>query len=192
VQTLWVGRKVRLRPFRAADYAVLHPLFDDSAMERLGFDVGFPRSLERAQRRLEKEAEQEPDPLDEHWLIIEPLESGQPVGNVGLYDTNPRHRTAMIGISLMDRRAWGHGYAGEAMRLLLRFAFHELDFAKIDLNVYAINARAIALYERLGFQHEGRIRSAIFAAGQRWDDLFMGITRAEYDARHAAWFPDDA
>jgi len=92
---------------------------------------------------------------------------------------------------VLDRAAWGQGYASEAMRLLFRFAFRELDYAKINLSVMADNTRAVALYERLGFQHEGRRRAQYYGAGRRWDELFMGLTRAEYEAQHAAWFPGE-
>ena len=83
------------------------------------------------------------------------------------------------------------GYGSEAMRLLLRFAFRELGYEKIGLSAYEFNTRALTLYEHLGFQHEARRRRAVYTDGRRWDEIYLGMTRAEYEAQHAAWFPDD-
>ena len=46
---------------------------------------------------------------------------------------------------------------------------------RIELYVYASNARAIHLYEKFGFRLEGRRRQAIYQNGQYGDDLTMGL-----------------
>jgi len=53
----------------------------------------------------------------------------------------------------------------------------ERDFTRVELNVHADNDRAIALYERVGFAHEGRIRNAFRADGVYRDALSMAIIR---------------
>ena len=185
-----MGRKVRLRRYRPGDAAARQPFYDDSEMERTGSDVHFPRDAVRARRGIEREIAAGTAPAGAVWLIIETLAESRPIGNVGLNHMNPRRRAAEIGITLWDRAAWGQGYASEAMRLLLRFAFRELDYAKINLTVLAANARAIALYEHLGFRHEGRRCSQVYGEGGRTDEILMGLTREEYDAQHPIWFPD--
>lgn len=52
-------------------------------------------------------------------------------------------------------------------------------FDRIELQVRSANTRAIALYERLGFQHEGRLRAAIKLDGIVEDNLLMGLLRDE-------------
>jgi RimJ/RimL family protein N-acetyltransferase len=46
--------------------------------------------------------------------------------------------------------------------------------------VYEFNHASIALYERLGFQLEGRIRRMIYTQGRHWDLLHFGITSDEW------------
>jgi putative acetyltransferase len=46
---------------------------------------------------------------------------------------------------------------------------------RIELDVYVENARARHLYEKFGFEVEGRRRRAIFRDGQYHDDLIMGL-----------------
>jgi RimJ/RimL family protein N-acetyltransferase len=84
-----------------------------------------------------------------------------------------RH-AAMLGISV--RKDWCDRGVGTA---LLRAA---IDHARaggvvkrIELAVFAQNARAIHVYEKLGFRHEGRRRNAVYKNGQYHDDLIMGL-----------------
>jgi putative acetyltransferase len=44
---------------------------------------------------------------------------------------------------------------------------------RLELQVFANNARAIALYERMGFQVEGRRRMAVMVDGVAIDVLMM-------------------
>jgi hypothetical protein len=38
-------------------------------------------------------------------------------------------------------------------------------------------------YEKVGFKHEGRMRAALNRDGRRWDLIYMGILRAEWEER---------
>ena len=185
---LWEGEKVRLRAVRPDDVNLFQKYAGDSELDRLAGETEYPYSAERERRRLEKELDEDKDD-DDRMLVIETL-SGKFAGTIQLYGTDRRHRTAEIGLVLDNRKAWGKGYGSEALRLLLRFVFHELGYEKVNLTVYEFNTRAIALYEHLGFQHEARLRSQIYADGRRWDEIWMGMTRGDYEAQHAHWVPD--
>ena len=187
---LWEGEKVRLRAVRPDDVDLFQRYADDSELDRLAGETEYPYSAERERRRLEKELDEDKDD-DDRMLVIETL-GGKFAGTIQLYGTDRRHRTAEMGLVLDNRKAWGKGYGSEALRLLLRFAFRELGYEKVNLQVYEFNTRAITLYEHLGFQHEARLRSQIYADGRRWDEIWMGMTRADYEAQHPRWFPDAA
>ena len=68
------------------------------------------------------------------------------------------------------------------MRIILRYAFDELNLKRVTLNVFDYNPRAIRSYEKAGFKLEGRQREALHKDGQRYDILYMGILRDEWDA----------
>ena len=63
---------------------------------------------------------------------------------------------------------------------MLRFAFNELNLWRVTLGVYAYNPRAIRSYEKAGFRREGLVRGDCRRDGQRWDSVFMGILREEW------------
>ena len=64
--------------------------------------------------------------------------------------------TADIGYEL-NPTYWGHGYATEAMRQLIVFAFDDLGLAELTARVVDTNAASLRVLERLGFGHAGRI-----------------------------------
>ena len=74
----------------------------------------------------------------------------------------------------------GKGYGTDALRLVLRYAFHELNLFCVGLDVVGNNAQAIRAYEKVGFSQEGVVRSALLRDGQRHDFCRMGILRDEW------------
>ena len=57
-----------------------------------------------------------------------------------------------------------------------------MNLNRVYLKVYEDNVRAIALYEDMGFVHEGRLRQEMYREGRYWDALVMGLIRDEYYA----------
>jgi len=101
------------------------------------------------------------------------------LGNCGLVVQNWRSRQAELGIFIGQAR--GQGFGGDALRVLLRFGFDDLNLNRIALQVYSYNPRAVALYERLGFVHEGTLREAIQRDGRFYDIYVMSILRDEWE-----------
>jgi RimJ/RimL family protein N-acetyltransferase len=76
----------------------------------------------------------------------------------------------------------GRGYGTEAIGLVLGLAFDGLGLHRVGLDVLAINPRAQALYEGVGFRVEGRLREA-YRDGDRWcDAVVLGILEDEFRA----------
>lgn len=88
---------------------------------------------------------------------------------------------------MIDRAAWGKGYAKEAILLVLRHKFQERRYQKCTIGVYAFNQRAIEFYRYLGFQDEGRVRRNYFTNGSYYDEILLGMTLEEFEARHPDW-----
>ncbi len=91
------------------------------------------------------------------------------------------NRNGWVAIGIGDPECRRRGYGLEAMGLLLRYAFHELELHRVSLDVIADNRAAIALYKRLGFQEEGRLRERVLRDGARTDLLYMGLLRQEWE-----------
>jgi RimJ/RimL family protein N-acetyltransferase len=110
--------------------------------------------------------------LGEGWALI---------GNCGMFNLDWRNRSAELGIFIGDKAYWDKGYGTEVMRLLLRIGFMTLNLHRIYLRVYDNNLRAVHVYEKIGFVHEGRQRQAEFRDGRYLDLLLMSILRPEWN-----------
>jgi RimJ/RimL family protein N-acetyltransferase len=137
------------------------------------------RSAKSISDFFEKE-NKDPSP-EEHAFTIRALEDQRLLGDIGLYVINNwTSRDAFVGIGIGNRDDWGKGYGSDAMKTILRFAFHEINLRRVTLSVFEYNPRAIRSYEKTGFQHEGRLRGALLRDGKRWDMLYMGILREDW------------
>ena len=102
--------------------------------------------------------------------------NGRVVGNAGLHplNDNPRQKHVCgLGISIADAYQ-GRGVGRVLMNACLDFADNWANYARVELTVHADNARAVKLYQSLGFEHEGRLRDYSFREGGYVDALFMG------------------
>jgi len=90
-------------------------------------------------------------------------------------------RDAWVAIGIGEREFWSKGYGSDAMRLMLRYGFLELNLNRVSLGVFSANPRAVRSYEKCGFVHEGRIRDFNLRDGKYWDLLQMGILREEWE-----------
>lgn len=77
-----------------------------------------------------------------------------------------------------DRRK---GYGTQALHMLLRFAFAELNLFRVSALVPEYNDGAIALLHRFGFVQEVCRRSALERDGRRWNLYAFGLLRHEWE-----------
>lgn len=117
---------------------------------------------------------------DMYWFAIRTLEDDRLLGDITLSVINWGSREAFTGIGIGVREFWGKGYGTEAMQLLLRYGFTELNLQRVSLTVFEFNQRALRSYEKAGFRVEGRQRQMIQREGRRWDIIYMGILREEW------------
>ena len=102
---------------------------------------------------------------------------GEPefIGSAGLHPvgTSPRKRhLMMLGINVaVDWQ--GRGVGTLLMRSLCDYADNWLGLLRIELEVYADNLRAQALYKRFGFVQEGHHRCDALRDGEYVDSLSM-------------------
>jgi RimJ/RimL family protein N-acetyltransferase len=107
---------------------------------------------------------------------------GRLIGNGGLHRIDWTNQNALFGIFIGDKNYWGKGYGTDATRALLRYAFEEANLHRIELEVFAFNARAIRMYEKCGFRIEGTRKQALFREGAWHDEHIMAILRDEWTA----------
>jgi len=183
---LFQGEQVRLGMLNPEILAKAFSRWDrDSEYVRL-LDGGAGRmfSAKIIQSWIEKDLEKDLG-LD-FFFGIHAQENDHLLGFISLFGVDWNHGNTWVGIGLGEREYWGKGYGTDAMKVILRYAFTELNLHRVTLGVFEYNPRAIRSYEKAGFVHEGRVRQELLKDGQRWDVLEMGILREEWEKRYAS------
>lgn len=126
-----------------------------------------------SERRARIQALLEDLPQNQHFLVaVAP--DGLVAGLVMLsVESNPRRRHAG-GLGIMVRTdCQGQGIGTALMKAVLELADNWLMLRRVELEVYADNEDAIRLYQRFGFETEGRKREAAVKNGTYVDLLVM-------------------
>ena len=179
--TLLRGPRVRLRPLERADLPRYQELFSEPEISLHYGGLGVPENLNQLQRRFDAG---EFDTTD-RFLVLAIETEGTLIGTMVLRnEENLPSRSATFGIIIGDPAYLDRGYGTEASTLLLDYAFAVLGYHKVNLDLFEYNARAQAMYEKLGFVVEGRRRENHWTRGRFWDDILMGITAEEWWSRN--------
>jgi RimJ/RimL family protein N-acetyltransferase len=166
------GKQVRLRPFRRTDLRRVITWRHDEQLRRGALWGDAPFGNREAQRWLRAVS----DGVDASRLTfaVELRESGRLVGLTNLTRIDRRGGTAYFGVVIGEKDCWGRGIAHETLTLVLRRAV-ALGLRKVLLEVASDNPRAIALYQRAGFQTEGVLRRQLPRGGEFVDVLIMAV-----------------
>jgi RimJ/RimL family protein N-acetyltransferase len=116
---------------------------------------------------------------DRAFFMIYDANERVPVGSCQLHSIHPVHRSAELQIRIGEKSKRNSGYGTEAVRLLLGFAFSDLNLHRVYLHVLSGNERALSLYRKLGFVEEGVLRQAAFIDGKYTDLCILAILRDE-------------
>jgi [ribosomal protein S5]-alanine N-acetyltransferase len=101
------------------------------------------------------------------------------IGWCSLTRWNPDYRSASMGYCL-DDAAWGHGYATEAGRALLTWAFDALDLNRVQAETDTRNTASAHVLEKLGFTREGTLREDCVVNGEVSDSWVYGLLSSEW------------
>lgn len=101
------------------------------------------------------------------------------IGLVRLDELDQQNRSLRVGLDVLPELR-GKGYGGRIYTALKSYAFNHLNIHRLWLAVLATNEYAMHLYEKWGFQIEGRYRGAIFRHGTFQDYILMSILEGEY------------
>ena len=165
-----IGQSVVLRLARPEDADVLAQGFVDDPT--LGAMLGIEPEDENAEwlRSTFPEPGQHGKRRTSYWFAIANLESGEPIGEIGLVGISWPNRRAGLSILVLpgSRRA---GVGREAIELLVDWAQGELGLHRIELHTLPENTPMQRLAEASGFVREGVLRDYTFERGRFVDNV---------------------
>ena len=172
--------------------AAVNPENDSKLFAKWGCDAEYLRMLdtspvrqwsERQYKKWFKE-DLEKEKRDDFLFLIRTLENDEAIGFIELDGVHWSHGDSYVGIGIGERECWSKGYGTDALKVVLRYAFEELNLHQVSLNVFEYNQRAIHSYEKVGFVVEGCERQFLRREGKRWDMIYMGILRADWEEKN--------
>lgn len=178
--SIWQGERVRLRAVEPEDWPTFAAWNADDEMARRLSAIPFPLSHEATRQQVARYATERPD--DDTFRFVIETTDGVAVGGLATHRCDRRVGSFAYGLNLLPEHR-GRGYATEAVRLVLRYYFHELRYQKCTVAVYDFNDTSIRLHERLGFRREGCLRRMGYTGGRHFDVLVYGITAEEFGER---------
>ena len=152
---------------------------DSEYMRLQDSEAAQPVSVKRAKEDVQRWLEDARP--NNYGFVIRTLADDRPIGAIGLDGIRWSNGDTFVGIGIGEREYWGNGYGTDAMRVILHFAFAELNLHRVSLDVFEYNPRAIRSYEKVRFVIEGRVRQALNREGRRWDVIYMSILREEWE-----------
>lgn len=174
------GSRIMLREYRREDLPWIRMWVNDPAIVQQLSDIFlYPHALDATEAYLEAILD---GSGEARGFVIAELGSEQYIGQVNLDSIDWKNRVGKLGIVIGSQEYLGLGIGTEALQLFIRFAFHELNLNRIELEVYAGNERAIRCYAKCGFQEEGRLRQRYYKQGQYTDVIQMGLLKQEWEA----------
>ncbi len=173
----WQNELVRLRSGREEDWDVLYVnLFDSKARRLLQYEIEMPPDIDKTKPK--------PDaaPDGRLWFAIETLD-GRFVGGCNINSIDEKNGTFSIGMQI-DRDNRGKGYGTAAMRLVLKYAFHERRLNKFYAHILEGNVPSGTMLKKLGCVEEGRRTEMVYTDGRYQDIILFGLTRKQFDERN--------
>lgn len=168
------GEKVILRPIKMSDAPRFARWFSDPevhqflALRRKNITLKEERKFLRKKLSDKSQCNFAIDTID-----------GVHIGSVG-FKLVLLDKRATLGIVIGDKQYWGKGCGTDAMKVILRYGFKKLRLHKVELEVYDYNLRAITVYEKLGFRHEGVRRDYTLWKNKFYNCFSMGILSEEW------------
>jgi RimJ/RimL family protein N-acetyltransferase len=170
--------RLLLRPFTKADADDLFSLHSNQRVLKY-WDAPPWKDRARAERFIAVCRQLEEEGTGAR-LAIERAADSVFIGWCGLVKWNPEFRSATMGYCL-DEAAWGQGFATEAARALLHWAFGTLDLNRVQAETDTRNTASSGVLRKLGFVLEGTLREDCIVEGDVSDSWVYGLLRRDWE-----------
>lgn len=175
------NQNISLRALEPTDIDVLYKWENDIENWQVS-NIQTPFSRHTLQQYIET-AHQDIYSVKQLRLIIELSLSADEkkiaIGCIDLFDFDPKHLRAGIGILIAEKTERRKGYASEALALLINYAFDVLNLHQLYCNITAENDASILLFQKHHFQISGIKKQWIRDKNVFRDELFLQLVNNE-------------
>jgi RimJ/RimL family protein N-acetyltransferase len=137
-----------------------------------------PAMVKKGYEALEKEIEQDKNLF---YFTIRAREDDRLLGKAVLEWIDWTNGNGYLRLGIGSGQDRGQGLGQQALGLLLRFAFAELNLFRVTIVVPEYCQAALTLVSKFSFIEEVRRRKAILRDDRLWDLIIFGLLRSEWE-----------
>ncbi|MCD4833058.1 MAG: GNAT family N-acetyltransferase [Bacteroidales bacterium] len=170
------GKITRLRAIEPNDIDSIYSWENDSSIWQLSNTVA-PFSKYVIKQFIEN-SHQDIFQLKQIRLMIEKTDDKviQTIGSIDLFDFEPMHKRAGVGILIANSTDRKKGYASDALDVLIKYSFYSLQLHQLYCNITEDNIDSLNLFQSKGFKLIGTKRDwLIFPQGKKDEFMFQLI-----------------
>ena len=153
---------------------------DSEFMRLMDTDPARPLSAAMVKKQYEKLEKQIEEKKNLYHFMIRTKAEDRLIGKATIQWIEWTNGNAFLRIGIGSAEDRRKGYGSQALQMLLRFAFAELNLFRLSAIVPEYNEGAIALLHKFGFTQEVCRRRALERDGRRWDLYVFGLLRDEW------------
>jgi len=185
---LFEGKLIRLAPIDHEKDPEVESRWthDLTLMRSLSQKAAMPLSVAQMKKRYEAIEKEVDESKKLFHFTIRSKADDRLLGFVRIEWIEWTHGTGNLKMAIGDQADRSKGYGSEAIKLMLRYGFQELNLYRLSAIVGGDNPGALRFFTRHGFVEEVRRRKALLRDGQEYDMLNLGILREEWLASGGA------
>ena len=186
IQTqLFEGKDIRFGPIdHEKDPEIESKWTHDSEFMRMyDIDAARPMSAAMVKKQYEKLEKEIEESRNTFYFTIRAKEDDRLIGKASIHRIEWSNGNGWLRLGIGAGADQRKGYGSQAMRMLLRFVFAELNLFRISAIVPEYNEAALTLMKKFGFIEEVRRRKALDRDGRRWDLIIFGLLKDEWQTQ---------
>ena len=153
---------------------------DSDFMRMYETDAVRPMSAAMVKKKYEKLEKEIEEDKNIYYFAIRAREDDRLIGKALVHRIEWANGNGWIRLGIGSRDDQRKGYGLQAMKMLLRFVFAELNMFRISAVVPEYNEAGISLLQKFDFVEEVCRRQALDRDGRRWDLLVFGLLKDEW------------
>jgi RimJ/RimL family protein N-acetyltransferase len=164
------GERIDLVP-QTPDHAQIYVKWWNNAEVRKYSRNEFPTSIDDVKERIKTDTKERRCIFFEIWHRADK----KPIGLAGIHSINWISRVGLIGLEIGEIDYWKSGYATEVAKLLIDYAFGELNLHKLAAQIFSPNIGSQKAAEKSGLKFETALKEEVFIDGKYYDTKIYSI-----------------
>lgn len=183
IQTqLFEGRDIRFGPIDHEKDPEIESKWthDSEFMRMMEINPARPMSSAIIKKQYEKLEKQIEESKNMYYFAIRAKDNDRLIGKAAVQWIEWTNGNGWIQLGIGSAEDRHKGYGSQALSMLTRFAFAELNLFRVSARIPEYNEAAIALFKKFGFVEEVRRRQALDRDGRRWDLFVFGLLNSDW------------